>query len=276
MLLRSAPGERGAEANSRPVSQGRESHVSKQMERRESRYALRGNVPARLTLRRADEPVAQVEARLLDISPGGAKLTLDVALAIDAAAELRLESPELGLDLVVPGRVCWARAEGPRWVLGCAFQPPLPPEALEPFFEHGLLERRRNSRRVAVGRAVARWEMCEGETPVELLDYSTGGFCVRAPQRAQTDGRLLLRLAGPDGVLREVLAKVRWQSAIVGGCVLGCEFQSAEGLRTLRACVPQEAGVPLVSGPTARRLSLFTLVGVVLLLAVVAWQMAMR
>jgi hypothetical protein len=244
--------------------------------RREARFPLKREVAVDVCLQQPDGQLARLSGRLLDISASGARVAVDSLPQVEGAVELRLASAELGFDLAVSAKIVWGRQVGQGcFVLGCALQPPLPSEALEPFFARMLLDRRRGTRRAMLGPAQARWEMCPDEVDVELVDVSSSGFCIRTPTPARTDGRLMLRVPAAEGT-QELLANVRWQAANHDGFLVGCELVSSRGRRALRECLSVASQPPARPTSAARPLSLLALVGIVLVLAGVAAHFYVR
>jgi hypothetical protein len=194
---------------------------------------------------------AVVPGELLDLSPGGAKVMLDSPFRFQQAVTLRLESPDLGLQLSMRARVCWIRPSGQQWRLGCSFDPLLPPEQVDRLLANGVLERRRDERETIDGAATATWELNPQATPVTVVDLSRGGFCLRAPLPAEPSSRLRLQAAARDGSLVQASATVQWRLAVPGGFLLGCSLAHPEACLDLRAAlVPEPATHPL---PRRRR-----------------------
>src|SRR5688572_30801837 len=107
---------------------------SRKIVQRARRYAVNENYVVRVTLKHYDDhDLPQItNARLVDLSPGGAKLILVTPLAFEDDLIVTLESQELELCLSLSARICWFRQQsGGAWVMGCSFDPQLPDEELE-------------------------------------------------------------------------------------------------------------------------------------------------
>lgn len=243
---------------------------------RPRRYPVNDNFVVRVTIEQAstNEPLS-VNARLLDLSPGGAKLSLISPIRFDEAMTLSLHSDELNLHLSISARVCWIRQQDETcWVVGCAFEPRLPDDELERMFAHGLLERRREQRDSVRGQAIAKWELHPDETPVGLLDLSAGGFSVLSPFAAQIGTHLQMALESACGTKRvDVLANVHWQLQVEGGYVFGCGFDNSQTYGAMKSCLFPEGECPLGLSKSAAWSLMGVAVVTLFALAYCFWQM---
>lgn len=241
---------------------------------RPRRYQVNENYVVRVTVEQPSSAEKfTANAQLLDLSPGGAKLSLNRPIRFEEALTIALHSEELELHLIVSARVCWTRQQGEGcWVLGCSFDPQLPREELEKLFAQGLLERRDNLRHSVRGQAVGRWEMHAEETPVGLLDLSNGGFSLLSPYAAQIGGNFHLSVdreseAGPI----EVLSTVQWQIQVDGGYIIGCAFADRRTFFTLRKRLCPDAETR--SNRVARRALPLLSAAAVAALVYLCWQL---
>lgn len=86
----------------------------------------------------ADVPPQNV--RLHDFSRKGAKIELEAPIPPKASLRLCVLDESLGLDVQIPGRVCWIRTEGVGcWMLGCSFEESVPYEVIGELFLSGVL-----------------------------------------------------------------------------------------------------------------------------------------
>lgn len=203
--------------------------------RNEPRFETRNPETVRVTIGEVgtDGGVA-AQGKLSDISRGGAKLIVSQRLPMQASVCMRLENPELQLDLTITGEVCWiVPAEGEGFAIGCTFVPDLPTDILEKLFACGLLERRIFSRRALRVPAKARWEMEPNPTDAFLWDLSEGGFCVLSPQPRTPGKRVLVTVTSGDKEAY-IPAKTQWGMKVGEGYVVGCEFVSKDGYLMLR------------------------------------------
>ncbi len=211
---------------------------------REQRYESCHPTDAVLLIERRTEGAPQsVAARLLDISPGGAKLAVEVSIPFDQLVRLKINLPNRNLELVVTASVCWTRPAGEDgWLVGCAFQPRLPEETLDELANGGYLERRTHSRFPLVLRATACWELGEPKVAVRLQDASDGGFAMLSPQPGETGRRVLLQLSFADRASASVRGAIQWQVKAGDQYLIGCSFISQTDLAHFRlAAWPEQA-----------------------------------
>lgn len=169
-------------------------------------------------------------ARLIDISPGGTKLSLAHSIKFHDAVRLTMSNSTGELNISVSASQCWARHDNRGgWMGGFAFAPPLPRELVEKLFADGLLERRQTSRVATDIPCRVQWETSPERQASVLLDVSSGGFCVRAERAMETGTRLLLILEKPDEPPSAVPAKAQWIFATDLGPVIGCSFVTSNG-----------------------------------------------
>lgn len=209
---------------------------SRKIIERSRRYSVSENYVVGVTLKHYDEhdrPLITA-ARLLDLSPGGAKLALATSFPFEDDLIVSLESEELNLSLSLSARICWLRQQDDReWILGCAFDPQLPDAEIEHLLSYGLLERRETPRQSVRGQAMACWEGGMDETPVGLLDLSEGGFSMLSPMFAEAGKRLRLSLDSAEHELIDAAATVRWGLKVDGGWIIGCQFENRRAFAAL-------------------------------------------
>lgn len=177
-----------------------------------------------------------IGGKLLDLSPGGAKVLLDGTFRFQQAVRLRLDSVDIGLHLCVSARVCWIRPHEELWQLGCSFHPPLPQEDVERLLSAGVLDRRRAVRETVEKLATALWELNPQPTPVTVADLSRGGFCLRSALPAEPGSRLRLQVPTGDESI-EATATVQWRMQAPEGYLLGCSLTSLESYVLLRSAL---------------------------------------
>jgi hypothetical protein len=214
-----------------------------------------------------------VDARLIDLSPGGVKLSLSTPLRFHETVELSLLSEELGLNLAATASVVWSRpGKGANYTVGCSFNPPLVPESLEQLFANGLLERRRARRYSVRGQAQATWELGPAETPVGLLDLSVGGFSLLSPSPASNGSNIRVSMErNEEQSPLDISAAIRWQMQVDGGYVIGCTFKDPLTYSALRNhLLPEEPDLPRF-GSVKRTLAVIS-GGGLLLAALSCWK----
>jgi hypothetical protein len=210
-----------------------------------------------------------VLGKLLDLSPGGAKVLLDAPLPFQQSVTLRLESDELELHLAMAARVCWIRPSGEDFRVGFCFEPLLDHEVIERLLREGIMDRRRTTRDAIDRPATASWELNPQPTPVTVVDLSRGGFCLCAPLPAEPHSRLRLQVAGADEEFVEATANVQWRLQVPEGYLLGCSLTSQETSALLRsALMPQS---PAHKRPVRRRLAWCLLIAAACI--VIAWML---
>lgn len=207
--------------------------MSKSFVEREPRFRVPDAKTVEVDIIRLDHQAAPpFAASLVDLARGGAKLSLDKALAMDELLELRLHSERLKLDVRMTAAVCWCQPEGDRWSLGCRFVPALPHDSLEQLFVTGLLERRFFKRSPLRLEVQAQWEMEAGFLPAMMWDLSDGGFCLLMPTPRTMGGRVLV-LVGDETHSVTVPAKIQWEMHVGGGYLVGCQFVNRQGFEAL-------------------------------------------
>lgn len=194
--------------------------------RRDPRFKIRTGQALEVTLaKNGSRPDQSVLARLIDISRGGAKLSLASPVLFNSDALLRLKSPSLGLDLTMNAGMCWSRPEEERgWLLGCSFSPRLPEEVLSKLIESDVLERRITERRQRRIPITAQWELDPAPIPGYLWDVSEGGFCFLSPSKAGEQVTI-----SPTETRRSTTIRARrqWSLEVGGGYVVGCRYLNA-------------------------------------------------
>lgn len=190
-------------------------------------------------------------ARLIDVSPRGARISLSVPVRFNEVVLLRIESAALGVRISAPARVCLIRQQGLAWSLSCSFDPPLSAERLSGLFRHGIVQRRGDSRRAVKAQGTVRWEKRPETWPADLVDVSRGGFRVQCRTSAIPGSRLNLLVDHPDGHAVEIAGTTKWQKKVGGTCLIGCEFVCTESygvlLETIGETEPEVAVVRCLS-----------------------------
>jgi hypothetical protein len=197
--------------------------------RREARYELVDRPSIRVDSH-SDEGTATLTADLLDICSGGAKLLLSNCLRIGVRLTLHFDD----LSAAIDGNVCWCRPDqNHRWWVACAFDPPLPPDVLEPLLRAGYLERRRDPRQNVSIPATARFQTGE-QGGVDIRDFSVGGLCLTSSHEAQRGQRMLLHLGDADHAQTSAMVEVQWCIQFNDGFLMGCSFLHRAGLAAVR------------------------------------------
>lgn len=202
--------------------------------RRELRYEIAGQSISTELIERCGDQESRRGGEMINISSGGATVSLGSPLAIDATVSLTIEACEMELDQVVPATVRWCRpARGGAWWSGLMFAEKLPERVLTQLAMGGCLERRQDDRTLGLAAATgiaaqARWELNPSTYDVTVSNASPGGFCMLAPAPMQHEGRLLVQFERTSRSPIVIRAKARWEQAIENGYLIGCEFADAK------------------------------------------------
>jgi hypothetical protein len=242
---------------------------------REPRHRLHGLPEVQLMRQSAEASDAQsVRAQLLDISPGGFKLSLATPLRLGEAVSLAIVTPDHAIDLSLDADVRWIRpGEGKTWSAGCTFNPRLPEETLRSLFSRGLLERRKFPRQKVRATVSVQWELEPNRTAASLRNLSVGGFCLEASERGKPGERVLVFLEDADGKPQSVPGKAQWQMKKGERYVLGCTFVNNQGYPTMHDFLERREARPHIL--LARQLPLLGVAAAVVLYWMY-WSMFLR
>jgi len=224
---------------------------------REPRFQIGSDLALEAVIERAVAGgVESIEAEVVDISCGGAKMRLPQPVSLDGAVTMNIKASEQPRTISVAADVCWTRLAGAdqRWV-GLSFKPEIPEAVLTDWAQAGHLNRRQQLREKIASRWTAQWELDSSRVPVRLLDLSTSGLCLLSQQGGTPGECVLLQPDPPDGHEVLVKAKARWQIETDDGYVIGCEFVNKHCYAMLRAVIDlEESAAPPPPSPWWRRL----------------------
>ena len=197
--------------------------------RREQRYQILA--PESITVQvRREQPRENIPAELIDISQVGAKLSLPACVRFAELVELRLKVSELKFSVDLISEVCWVRPEKDRWLVGLSLKNNIPQGSLERLGKAKIIDRRRSPRHAVKRSAVVRWELESETCPVEVRNYSAGGFCIASKRASYAGASVLLEIdVEADDSPRAIYGKVVWQAEEDGMYVLGCEITNGDG-----------------------------------------------
>ncbi len=211
--------------------------VRKKVER-EPRYPVQVEEPLDVVVEAGDNRTENVQATLVDLSCGGAKLRVADRLSLDSKLTFRIEAEGLKTSIEVAADICWMRiAVGSEWWLGCAFTPRMPYDVIRDLAEVGFIERRESERQETKIDVAASYELGTARIPVQITSLSPGGFCLTSPEAVTPGSRVLLRIEqDADQLTKERLisAKSRWLVQVDQRYVVGCEFADSGSHVTLR------------------------------------------
>lgn len=228
-------------------------------------FASQAHPAIRVDVERAAGQSPQViSADLLDLSPGGAKLSTRSAVSFQESVILKLENILASQQLCIESQVQWIRRGPPgTWILGCSFDRSLAADQFESLSAVSFVERRRSRRKANATHGTVDWELGERDIPVELQNLSKGGFCIKAPRAGKTAGRLHLAVnAGAQGRCR-VRATARWQLPHDNSYLIGCEFVDAASYQNLREALRLDQAKAEIRQARQRRISTLALLGIV-------------
>ena len=208
--------------------------ISARIIERDPRYLVVDQSAVEISIQTSDYEDAEVDAVLLDISAGGAKLKTGEPLPQGKQLALQLNSPELNGVVRVDATVCWTQlgSKG-EWILGCCFEPKIPCMVLDQLAKVGVFDRREDRRQDVDISSTAAWELAADVASVCIVDISPRGFCLVSQQPGKPGANVMLKfLEQEDQAV--VTGRCRWQTETEQGFSLGCEFASTKDYTTLR------------------------------------------
>jgi tetratricopeptide (TPR) repeat protein len=203
--------------------------------RREPRYEISNlqSITAHINRKTADHK-EKIDGQLLDLSRSGAKVSASVCLQFAEEITLQISVAQLDLQIDLEAKVCWIRpSDSLQWLIGCSFSPPLSDESISQLANCGIIERRQHTRQPVCIAATAKWQLEEETFPVEIRDYSSGGFCIVGPRSAQVDQGVQIFIPKSDTETYKVSGRVRWQMEQDGTYVVGCTYSGSQDFEQL-------------------------------------------
>jgi hypothetical protein len=193
---------------------------------RSPRVEIKDGRSGQVEVRRlTDTGMETLRGNLLDLSRGGAKISLDRGLLFDESISLSVSIPEIDLQFTVDSTVVWCRAgDADTWIAGCSFQSGLPAEVVDRLAAAGYLDRQASPRYPVALRGTVCWELSAGSVAAVVQDLSSEGFCMLCRKSGEPGQRLKLRLSSADGRQRMIAARSRWQIRTEEGFLVGCAF----------------------------------------------------
>ncbi len=203
--------------------------------RREPRYEISSlkSITAHIKRKTADQKET-IAGQLLDLSRSGAKVSAAACLQFAEEITLQIAAAQLGFQIELDAKVCWIRpSDSLQWLIGCSFSPPLSEESIAQLAMSGIIERREHTRQPVCIAATAKWQLEEETFPVEIRDYSTGGFCLVGKRSAQVDQGVQIYIPKSDTETYKISGRARWQMGQDGTYVLGCSYSGSEDFEQL-------------------------------------------
>ncbi len=207
--------------------------------RREPRYdvSILHCIPAKIK-RKAGEPNDTIDGELLALSRSGAKVSAAACLQFAEEITLQITFGKLDLAVELAANVCWIRpANNRKWLIGCSFSPPLSDESIAQLAASGIIERRQQVRQPICIAATAKWQLEEASFPVEVRDYSTGGFCFVSPRSARVGHGVHISITTSDDQPYQISGRVCWHLERDGKHLIGCIFSASEDVAQLLEAV---------------------------------------
>lgn len=235
-------------------------HSTEHERRKHQRFEVSADSQEKLTAElRTDDQSPAITGTVSDISLSGTKLVADKPLPAQTTVDVTLSAGDVSLALQGVVRWMTPKDEG-EWYIGCRFDELLDPEFVGELASLGIVERRRYARTDARLRAMVRRELDSQQThPVEIVDYSEGGFCIRSEQKFPRGDRLMVEVPLGDDESRQILARSQWYAA----CHTGCAFLKANGVTTLREAAHHQTPIR----PRTFRRRFATALGITVILA---------
>ena len=234
-------------------------------QRREVRYVLKkGHAIAAELKSAADEAIT---GEVVDLSKGGAKLTVDQAIDSNTAVNVQLSCPYIDWAVEVPGTIHWKQPTSHSWYVGCSFGERLNDATIERLAVAGVIERRHDTRHAVNTDVSVKLELSHTPQPARLVDYSCGGFRLWLTESVQEGERIAIETSEASDV--RTVGKVCWKKPTGDGFFVGCAFVRNDGRLTLerqlgldrQPMLPRQMtlaqGMTLVAGVAALLFSLY-------------------
>jgi len=231
--------------------------------RRNPRHHVDDQLAMEIVIRRVGEDAPlDADAKLIDISRRGLKLSLSEPLKFNEMVDIKLRCSEPHIDFVLSAEVKWLRhnSDAMAWIIGCSVSNQIPDEFFKETAMYGAYDRRSALRYDFKKLAVARWEACQDEIPVGIVNMSPGGFCISSPEPGHVDKRIWLDLENTDGKRIHVTARSVWQVQFESGYLIGCE----SSVDLSREIIREPKSLSICESHR-RSLSLPSLIGIVLI-----------
>ncbi len=223
--------------------------------RHESRYEVASHQLVAVSIQR-QQPDRSLRGELLNLSPKGAKVLLPTALRFSEPVDLRIEMASLDIRIELHAQVCWVRpGERNQWIAGCSFAPQLSESVFNRLGTNGIIERRRHPRFPVSIQATARWELDTETVPIEIQDYSQGGFCLSSARPSTIGAAVLVELdalANHPG--SSIMGIVCWQALRDERYLIGCMTRNAQAAKLLQ----KASGESVVEAPRRRLFAAIT------------------
>lgn len=192
----------------------------------EKRRQKRVDVPVGISdvrVARKDSTVAT--GQIVDLTPNGAKLSLDILLNYQEVVVVEVAMPMLDVATALTATVAWSKATSSdaHWLSGCSFNEPFADDVLDRLAAGGVIDRRCDVRTPCKIPVQALWQFDDDAKPADIIDFSKGGFCLACTSEQPIGTKVHVRLASGDCVV----GILRWIAEHDGSQVFGCQFMEA-------------------------------------------------
>jgi len=224
----------------KPITESLQSDMSTVENRpiiaRETRYQFAQNRETSVRIcRQADTNGQSIDGTLLDLSRGGAKLSLARCIAIQEVIELEIELVDANVCLTLQAEVRWLRPQKQNmWSIGVAFCERLSDEQLALLAGGGYLERREGTRYGSNIPATIRRELSEETIPVEVVNISVAGIGLSSAEPIEIGQHVQLRLLVEAYSDKILTATTRWIVRVDDHYHIGCMLHRSEDHRHLK------------------------------------------
>jgi hypothetical protein len=206
---------------------------------RQPKAVEHGHEIAVLVERQVEHEPSNVEGTLAELRSAGVKVKVPSILQFAEYVQLRIRSPELGLDLATEAQVYRvSEGEGGDWFAHLRCPDEVSEELGSALAKNGYLNFRQDVRCKCRIPAKAVWHLDGHKARVEVRDYSAGGFRFAVPEAGKFGSHLQLEFElGHE--LSTIRGVVRWQLATEGRTIVGCSFVDRDAFKQLKVAATQ-------------------------------------
>ncbi|HJN11142.1 MAG TPA: PilZ domain-containing protein [Pirellulaceae bacterium] len=166
-----------------------------------------------------------LDARPLDVSVSGMKLSTSGPLVFGETIELHFQSTDLDIDFAIDAEVRWIRqGDGDEaWLFGCAFATQLTNDDVDRFATAGGVDRRQWPRSDTKMQTMVQLACNPSPFCATLLDYSATGLRFTSDDAVEPNQPIRILLDDGHGEVLEIRAVSRWKMSYESGYLVGCE-----------------------------------------------------
>ncbi len=168
--------------------------------------------------------------RMIELSQSGAKLASDTMIPVGETVSLQIKIPHLDVHFTTSAVVSWVGFQGEyNWFLGCGFANQLSQKCVDRLANANYIERRESRRERIMMDARVEVNEEDYSQQVRLLDYSSGGFCMKIDRSCVPGDRVLLEMTNANGTEMFIPAEARWCNEEGSEYAVGCQFLGNNG-----------------------------------------------